>query len=157
MTDGPEDPSADVDVGDPLHIPSPEEGVSILADLLDRHDWETLARYYDLSAVDDAEEVGVNVNEWPTPDPSWFTNEPAPHVAIAPTLHVIYHHPFPPTFEYVDHEVNGDVATVVVEGTWDPGGDVERQEGRWAFELRRHGDGWQVLPHAVDVLEGDDP
>lgn len=158
------------DVGDPLFAPSPEDAVRILAGLLADGDWETLARYYDLSAVDRLAEPGIDVHAWPDPDASWFTDVPAPHVAIAPDPAVRFRHPFPPTFEYVDHEVSGDgdhettgdgddvagdVATVVVGGTWSPGPEVESQSGRWAFELVRKEVGWQVLPTPVEVLEGD--
>lgn len=151
MTD---DDDATLEVDEPLFLPGPEEAVPVLAELLAAGDWETLARYYDLSRLDASEETGLDVQEWPEPDPSWFTDEPAPHVAIARTdPGVRFRHPFPPTFEYVDHLVEGETARIVVEGTWDPGVPEKRQEGRWAFRMRRREDGWQVLPDPVEILE----
>lgn len=146
-----------VGVGDPLYLPSPEEAVPILEAVVADWDFETLARYYDFSRLDDLEVSGVYVDSWPEPHPSWFTDEYPPHVAIQPDPVVRFSHPFPPTFEYVDHEVDGDVATVVVEGSWDTGFEDETQAGRWAFKLRRHDEGWQVLPDPVEVIEGDAP
>lgn len=145
------------EVGDPCYLPSPEEAVPILEALVADWDFVTLARYYDLSRLDGLGESGVLVDSWPEPDASWFTDEHAPHVAIQPDPVVRFRHPFPPTFEYVDHSVDRDVATVVVEGSWETGFEGEVQAGRWAFELIRHDEGWQVLPDPVEVLEGDEP
>lgn len=150
------DDGPDLEVGDPLYLPSPAEAVPILSDLLARGDWETLARYYDLSGVGEPDDPGAVVDRWPWPDASWFTDAPAPYVAIAPRPPFRYRHPFPPSFEYVGHEVEGDEARVVVEGSWTPdsvhGEEAAPQAGRWAFRMRRHDEGWQVLPDPVERL-----
>lgn len=84
-------------------------------------------------------------------DIAWVpTEDRAPHVAIEWDGALHYRHPFPPTFEYAEHEVDGDVATVTVEGSWDPG-DGSPQEGRWTFEMKRHEEGWQVRPMSADT------
>lgn len=127
----------DAEIGDPLHLPSPREAVDVLAELVERRDWAKLARYYDLS------EVGIEA--WYVLGGYWFTTEPAPHVAIQWDGTVRFQRPFPPGFTYVSHKIDGDVATVVVDGSFDPG-DGRLQEGPWTFEMRRDEEGWRLLP-----------
>lgn len=124
----------------PLYFTSPEQAVAVTTELLRRDDWQTLARYYDLSGSDIAADDLTSGR--------FFLRVTRPDTTH-PGLPWRYQHPFTPgfTFKEVKATAEPDVVVVVVGIEIDEGGG-RVQRGLSEFRMRRSGAGYQVLPPA---------
>lgn len=122
----------------PLYFESPREAVPALAQLLEDHDWATLACYYDLE--------GSNVDPERLRSGRYFydSSQEVGHPTSRGWLE-----PFPPSHGYEDHEIEGEEARVDVGIEIDEGGGMYNRSYD-SFRMRRHPAGWQVLPAEDD-------
>ena len=142
MSNGPQDLSS----FQSLFFSSPEEAVEKISDLLRVEDFNTLARYYDLS--------GSETERADLESGNFFVRRERPEMAHPAELWR-YKHPFAPGFEYCGMiPGSGDGVFVIrVCISIDQGVDSPTQEGYSSFLMIQSDRGWQVLPGTVDENE----
>jgi hypothetical protein len=119
-----------------LYFESPAQAVEISTQLLRAEQFEQLSRYYDLrdTQIDRAQLASGD----------FFVRRERPATAH-PGGFWRFKEPFAPGFEYADHALAGEVATVRVTVEIDQG-DGMMQRGESFFRLRKSAHGWQLLP-----------
>lgn len=123
---------------DPRYLPDPPDAIPVIAGLLRDRKWTELARCHDLTDSHlDVEDLARGRYFL---DPDADTGHPVTRG---------WRHPFAPGFEYDLHQVDDDEALVHVVLQVDQG-DGPVQTGRDSFEMRRHDEGWQILPLRED-------
>jgi hypothetical protein len=136
-------PGDEISRPDALYFTSPQQAVETAGQLLEKKDWPTLARYYDLAGSPVRREELVNG--------SFFYSE-----RVTGSQHPAglsrYKHPFAPGFRFLRTEPTDrqDVTKVSVLIEIEQGGGLT-QRGMSAFLLSKHPGGWQILPVHVDA------
>lgn len=125
-----------------LYFDTVEQAVEVATPLLEKKEWGTLARYYDLSdsPVERAElENGT------------FFYSARVEGFQHPAGFDRYKQPFAPGFKFMRSDETGqkDVVKVTVLVEIDQGGGMT-QRGMSEFYMRKHAKGWQFLPGGVD-------
>ncbi len=122
----------------------------MIAELLRKEDFKTLANYYDLSGSD------VQRSELESGD--FFIRRKRPEVSH-PGGFWRYKHPFAPGFEYAGKHQGSRKGVFVIEVavSIDQGADSPVQMGRSFFYMVASEKGWQLLPDRVDQTPGQVP
>ena len=122
---------------DPRYFRSSKEAVEVISVLLDKKDWVTLSRYYDLS--------NSEVDRKNLETGRFFVRAERPEVAH-PGGFWRYKAPFSPGFKYDHEEPEGkDIVRVHLRIEIDQG-DGMVQEGFDSFRMRKTPKGYQILP-----------
>lgn len=119
------------------HFQSRNEIVAAVDAMLRDKDWETLARYYDISGSS-----GSSLSAAQLTSGEYFYDS-SPDAAPPGEEFRRYRHPFAPGAR-LDHEMDGDQKDVVVMVVV-----LELSRGErlvYRFRVKRHGWGWQLLP-----------
>jgi hypothetical protein len=136
---------------DTRYFTSPEDGVEKIRELLNKEDFATLAKYYDLNGSEIARADLVSG--------AFFINEKRPEVAH-PAGFYRHKHPMDPSFGFSSKEKVDDkgVWRIMVEIRIMQGGDNDPvQIGCSFFHMLESKDGWQVLPHPTNETYGEEP
>ena len=120
------------------YFQSPKQAVSAITVLLEAKDWPVLAKYYDLTGSE-IDRAALDSGEF-----FWRTKRPP---AAHPAGFWRYKHPFAPGFKYDDEQATDRprVVKVAVKIEIDQGGGPQ-QRSFSHFLMRKHPQGWQVLP-----------
>ncbi len=131
------------DTNDHTYFPSPEEAIPIIADLLIKKDFNTLAKYYDLAHSE------IKLADLKSGD--FFIRKERPEIAH-PAEFWRYKHPFSPGFTYSSLTAGPreNVYLIRVEIVIDQGAASPSQEGYDSFYMISSAKGWQILPDVVD-------
>ncbi len=121
------------------YFESAEVAVKEITRLLVAKDWPVLAGYYDLS--------GSDIDRATLVSGEFFTRKTRPELSH-PAVNWRIKGPFPPNFSYQStaSTVEPDVKRVRVGIEIATGADTPIQEGSSEFCLRKHPEGYQVLP-----------
>jgi len=121
---------------------SPREAVPQISRLLREKNWGALAQYYDLT------DSGIDRSELTSGAFFYRTERPA---AAHPAGFWRYKHPFAPGFEYDREEPAGKPGVVIVTVAVEiDQGDGRTQRGISQFKMKKHPEGWQILPGPVE-------
>lgn len=115
---------------------SPQEAVSVITELLQSKDWETLTSYYDL------EELNIDKDKLLSGE--YFVEKNQPE-ASHPAGFWRHKHPFAPGFEYSHHEeAKRDIIKVWLKIEIDEGNN-ETKIGVDSFLLIKKENGYQIV------------
>ncbi|MBL9131011.1 MAG: hypothetical protein JNG86_07420 [Verrucomicrobiaceae bacterium] len=130
-----------VDENGPLYFTSPESAVTEVTALMREKAWKKLARYYDLT--------GTSIPR-ATLDSGVFFMVKIPDSPQPPALAGLgEREPFVPGFEFISTEAGKDPGVTVVHiGMEIEQGGGPKQKVRSQFLLKKHEQGWQLLPSA---------
>ncbi len=127
-----------------LYFKTPMDAVEVLSSLMSASDWETIARYYDLSATAVKREELESGRFFLYSDPP-----PGPPFMRKPGIR----RPFAPGFKYERHAPDGgDTVRVYLKMEIDQGGG-RVQRSLDAFKLKKSDAGYQVLPGEVSYFD----
>ena len=131
-----------------LYFTSPAEAIPMISKLLQKNDFKTLARYYDLSNSE------TKLSDLESGD--FFIRKERPEAAH-PGGFWSYKHPFAPGFKYKGVRKTGrdPIHVVEVSISIDQGPDSPEQIGLSYFYMIKSQEGWRILPDQVtnDVHE----
>ena len=124
------------------YFSSPADAVKTITDLLEKKNFKTLARYYDLS------NSAIKLSELESGN--FFIRKERPETAH-PAGFWRYKHPFAPgfTFNNVQTTMNDAIYIVEVSISIDQGSDSPQQIGLSFFYMVKSDKGWKVLPDQV--------
>jgi hypothetical protein len=121
-----------------LYFSSPQESVLITSKLLIEEDWEQLTNYYYL------EGSSQNLTD-SLKNGSYFIRSKNPELSH-PGVSWKYKSPFPPSFNYRNHNQIDENTVQVEVGIEIDQGDGMIQQGKMFFRLRESEKGFQLLP-----------
>ena len=129
-----------------LFFTSPEDAIPIITGLLEKEDFGTLAKYYDLSGSD---------IEFPSLESGdFFIRKKRPEVSH-PSGFWRYKHPFPPGFEFssIRKSTREGVYVIHVEIEIDQGAESPIQVAQGNFQMINIPGGWKILPDQINTEE----
>ncbi|MBE7494449.1 MAG: hypothetical protein HS117_05860 [Verrucomicrobiaceae bacterium] len=128
-----------VDDNGPLYFTTPEAAVTEAAKMMRDKAWRVLARYYDLSGTDIPRA---------TLDSGVFFMVKVPDQPLPPPLAELgQREPFVPGFQFINTEPDKEPGVTIVHvGMEIDQGGGPKQKVRSQFRLRKHEQGWQLLP-----------
>jgi hypothetical protein len=128
------------------YFSSPAEAIPIITELLEKNNFKSLARYYDLSNSE------IKLSELESGD--FFIRKERPEIAH-PAEFWHYKHPFAPGFKFKSVQTTARDAIYIVEVSIsiDQGPASPRQIGLSYFYMIKSDKGWKILPDQVDENE----
>jgi hypothetical protein len=131
---------------DDYYFSSPAEAVPVITDLLEKENFKTLAKYYDLSNSE------INISKLESGE--FFIRKERPEVAH-PGGFWRNKHPFAPGFKYksIQSTTREGIYIVEVSIAIDQGPESPEQIGLSYFYMIQSDKGWKILPKKVTELE----
>lgn len=128
-----------VDENGPLYFPTPESAVTEATQMMRAKSWKQLARYYDLT--------GTSIPRATLDSGVFFMVKATVQPQPAPMAELGEREPFVPGFQFISAEPGKepDVMVVHVGMEIDQGGGP-KQKVRSQFQLKKHAQGWLLLP-----------
>jgi hypothetical protein len=130
-----------------FYFSSPAEAIQIISELLEKKNFKTLARYYDLSHSE--------IKRSELESGNFFIQKDRPEISH-PAEFWRYKHPFAPGFKFKSVQAAAIEAIYIVEVaiSIDQGSDSPKQIGLSYFYMLKSDKGWKILP---DQVAKDDP
>ena len=124
------------------YFSSPAEAIPIISNLLEKKNFKTLAKYYDLS------NSKIKLSQLESGD--FFIRKERPEMAH-PAEFWRYKHPFAPGFKFKNVQAIAKAAIYIVEVyiSIDQGSDSPEQIGLSYFYMLKSDKGWRILPNPV--------
>jgi len=119
---------------------NPEEAYQVGMQLLDKEDWKTLSRYYDLT--------GSNIDPKMLASGDFFKNDPNLYVGPPGELSK-YKEPFPLGFKYMSATQQGTLVQVLLETTIEQGAETMAKVAYQFFYLRKCESGLKFIPRSL--------
>ena len=125
------------------YFSSPAEAIQIISKLLEKNNFRTLAKYYDISNSE------IKLSELESGD--FFIRKDRPEITHPAELWR-YKHPFAPGFKFKSVLATTKDAIYIVEVSIsiDQGSDSPKQIGLSYFYMIKSDKGWKILPDPVD-------